>query len=110
MPYAVTVTIYNEAGELVKGLYNGGAASQPYGVDIRAGASGLVFNVTGGGLTLSGLAWNLANDNGQMVSGGHLLCEGADHRPLRQGHRLHPGGGGPAAGAHQQPGYLQQRG
>jgi hypothetical protein len=68
------VTIYNEAGEVVRQVFNGAAASQPNGLTALqqplAAGGGLLLNVLGGGNGLSALEWDLDNNNGQPVSGG----------------------------------------
>jgi hypothetical protein len=74
LPYRVSVTIYNEAGEVVRQVFNGAAASQPNGLTALqqplAAGGGLLLNVLGGGNGLSALEWDLDNNNGQPVSGG----------------------------------------
>jgi len=82
MPFELTVTIYNSAGEMVRGLYNGPIAVLPTSINLSSSSSpdGNIL-ATGGTLTLSlpgqlgasgssSLAWNGTNDQSQPVSDG----------------------------------------
>jgi len=82
MPFELTVTIYNSAGEAVRGLYSGPISVLPTSISLSSSSSSdPAILATGGTLTLSlpgqlgqtgvtSLAWNGGNDQGQPVSDG----------------------------------------
>jgi flagellar hook assembly protein FlgD len=68
-PYTVTVNIYNSAGELVRGLYNGDAENSATQAQIVQ--TGTQMDITGlDGNAGSNLVWNETNNNGQSVASG----------------------------------------
>jgi hypothetical protein len=82
MPFELTVTIYNSAGEVVRGLYNGPISVLPTSISLSSSSSpdGTIL-ATGGTLTLSlpgqlgqsgltSLTWSGTNDQSQPVSDG----------------------------------------
>jgi len=74
-PYHVVVALYNSAGELVKRLFDGGAAAKPSGMlttylaPTANGSLPIQIQLTGVG-NLAPLVWDEVNDNGQAVAGG----------------------------------------
>jgi flagellar hook assembly protein FlgD len=83
MPYQLQVTIYNSAGEVVRTLFNGQAATLPGAVklstaSLMAGQGSLTVDLGGplnggngvGGTAAGLLVWGADNDNGQLVAGG----------------------------------------
>jgi hypothetical protein len=75
MPYTVSVSVYNSAGELVKNVSTGTSAFSPGALStslMAATASGAVpvqLTLLGGGSS-SSLVWDTTNNNGQLVTGG----------------------------------------
>jgi hypothetical protein len=81
MPYQLVVTIYNSAGEVVRGLYSGPVQVLPISVNLSSSSStDPDILATGGTLTLSlpgqlsngatSLSWSGTNDQGQPVATG----------------------------------------
>jgi hypothetical protein len=80
LPYALTLTIYNSAGEVVQTLYQGAAQNTPVlqlegGAVFAAGGPPLVFVFSGAlqGISNSGptfIDWSGTNSSGQAVSSG----------------------------------------
>jgi len=77
--YSVTVNIYNSAGELVKGLYNGSSeypASQAQVLQTATQGGGVQVDVAGlGGSAGSNLVWNGTNNGGQAVASGSYYVQ-----------------------------------
>jgi hypothetical protein len=82
MPFELTVTIYNSAGEIVRGLYSGPIQVLPTSINLSSSSSpDPNILATGGTLTLSlpgqlgpggptSLSWSGTNDQGQPVATG----------------------------------------
>jgi hypothetical protein len=82
MPFELTVTIYNSAGEIVRGLYSGPIQVLPTSINLSSSSSpDPDILATGGTLTLSlpgqlgpggptSLSWSGTNDQGQPVTTG----------------------------------------
>jgi len=81
MPFQLVVTIYNSAGEVVRGLYSGPVQVLPTSINLSSSSSSDPdILATGGTLTLSlpgmlgngatSLAWTGTNDQGQPVATG----------------------------------------
>lgn len=88
VPYQVSVTIYNAAGERVKLLFDGSAAVLPTDVSLDKAVfqSGLdsvtldMFGALSGGGTL--LSWKGENDSAQVVKGGVYYFKVEYHDPF----------------------------
>ncbi|HTB22929.1 MAG TPA: hypothetical protein VK914_09500 [bacterium] len=84
----VTVAIYNSAGELVRSLYQGGAANPANQVQVleSVGPGGaLQVDVTGlDGQAGSDLIWNATNNGGQSVAAGVYTVQVATTNPFGQ--------------------------
>ena len=78
-PFEITIGAYNEAGELVRVIFQGSAELLPAslgisGQAVASGTGGLAIPIPGrfnsGGQQVSGISWDLTNNGGQPVSGG----------------------------------------
>ncbi len=80
MPFMLSIGAYNEAGELVKIIFNGTAQTLPFQLGIAAtaystGGGGMLIGLPGlltqnGIQTSGGAVWDLSNSNAQYVDSG----------------------------------------
>ena len=76
VPLHISISLYNEAGERVRDLFEGGASSEPFDISVLGGAvltgeNGVTLNLNAKLSNGAGsLSWGGQNDSGQPVSGG----------------------------------------